>query len=352
VSDRSGAGLVELAVLQTLEALTAGRPRAHVSSARALAGIEERIGLGPRYGYELLADLARPWMIPIRTVSGLGNFGDRDFPQPSEPPYTVCRQSHVGQLILDAEARRLAPVPVGLINGTTYRGGTQPSLEPFRVLATLRRLLDHPRTTDADLLRAVGPPYSVTGCDITGDLDALFKGRRTVIRETGRVIITGVPVPELAADRPVPPGRRGWTGSSPRFDPPVHLIIESLPAQTSTADAAGAIADRAKARRWHASHPELARRTSLPITEVYDLSTHYQIRIGVVLEPGTDPTAARDQVAAIDGITLEHTLAFPAPLASMLRSWVDRHGLEDITASLDRLRDAIRRDRRRELRNR
>src|SRR5260370_12981447 len=100
------------------------------------------------------------------------------------------------------------------------------------------------------------------------------------------------------------------------------------------------------------AHPELARRTSVPITEVYDLSTHYQVRIGLVLEPGTDPATVRDQVAAIDGITLEHTWAFPAPLASMLRSWVDRHRLEDITASLDRLRDAIRRDRRRELRNR
>jgi hypothetical protein len=60
----------------------------------------------------------------------------------------------------------------------------------------------------------------------------------------------------------------------------------------------------------------------------------------------------RDQVAAIDGITLERTWAFPAPLASMLRSWADRHRPEDITASLDQLRDAIRRDRRRELRNR
>ncbi len=351
MSDRSGAGLVELAVLQTLEALTAGRPRAHVSSARAVAGIEERIGLGPKYGYDLLADLARPWMIPVRTVSWLGNFGDRDFPEPSEPPYTVCRQSHVGQLILDAEARRLAPVPVGLINGTSYRGGTQPPLEPFRVLATVRRLLDHPRMTNADLLRAVGPPCSVTGCDITGDLDALVKGRRTAIRQTGRITITGVPVPELAADRPVPPGRRGWTGWEPPFDRPVHLMIESLPAQTPVPDAARAIAERAKARRWHGSHPELARHTSLPITEVYDLSTHCQIRIGLVLEPGTDPAAVREQVAAIDGITLEHTWAFPALLASMLRSWVDRHRLEDITASLDRLRDAIRRDRRRELRN-
>ena len=49
---------------------------------------------------------------------------------------------------------------------------------------------------------------------------------------------------------------------------------------------------------------------------------------------------------------MERTWALPALLASMLRSWVDDHRLEDITASMDRLRDAIRHDRRRELRNR
>ena len=44
MGDRSGAGLVGLAVLETLQAVTAGRPRAHAVSATALAGIEERIG--------------------------------------------------------------------------------------------------------------------------------------------------------------------------------------------------------------------------------------------------------------------------------------------------------------------
>jgi len=129
-------------------------------------------------------------------------------------------------------------------------------------------------------------------------------------------------------------------------------MIESLPSHTSTSDTAHAIADRVMVRRWHGSHPKLAHRTSLPITEVYDLSTHYQIRIGLVPEPGTDPAAVRDQVAAIYGITVERTWAFPAPLASMLRSWVDHHRLEDITASMDRLRDTIRHDRRRGLRKR
>ena len=353
MSDRSGAGLVELAVLQELKALTAGRPQAHVPSARALAEIEERIGLGPRYGYQVLADLARPWTIPVRTVSGLGNFGDRDFPEPSEPPYTKCRPSHAGQLILDAEAGRLPPVPVGLINGTTYRGGSQPPLEPFRVLAALRRLLDDPRVSDADLLRVVGPPYSVTGCDLTGDLDALARGRRTAIRQTGRISITGVPVPDPAEERPVPPDKRGWTGwETPLPQRPVHLMIESLPVRTTINDAARAIAQRAEPRRWYGSHAQLAGRTTLPIAEVDDRSIGYEVRIGVQLRPGADPAVVRDQIATIYGISIEEDWAFPAPLASMMRAWVDRYRGEDIGASLTRLEDAIRRDRRRELRNR
>lgn len=353
MSDRSGTGLVELAVLQALEALTAGRPQAHVTSARVLTEIEERVGLGPRYAYQVLADLSRPWTVPVRTVSGRGNFGDQDFPEPSEPPYTQCRQSQAGQLVLDAEAGRLAPVPVGLINGTTYRGGTQPPLEPFRVLAALRLLLDDPRVSAADLLRVVGPPYSVTGCDLTGDLDALARGRRTAICQTGRITITGVPVPDPAEDPPVPPDKRGWTGRETPLPPrPVHLMIESLPAKTTINDAARAIAQRAEQRRWHGSHAQLARRTALPIAEVDDRSTHYEVRIGVQLRPGADPAVVRDQIAAIYGISIEEDWAFPAPLATLMRAWVGRYRGEDIGASLNRLADAIRRDRRRELRNR
>jgi hypothetical protein len=77
----------------------------------------------------------------------------------------------------------------------------------------LGRLLENRRVADAEVLRIVGPPYPVTGCDLTGDLDALMKGRRAAIRQTGQITITGVPVPEPAADAAVRPGRRGWTGS-------------------------------------------------------------------------------------------------------------------------------------------
>lgn len=85
MGDRSGVGLVELAVLETLGALTGGRPRAYVQTAEAVAGTEERIGLGPRYGYEVLTGLVQPWIMPIRLVAGHGNFGDRSSPTRPSP---------------------------------------------------------------------------------------------------------------------------------------------------------------------------------------------------------------------------------------------------------------------------
>ena len=205
MSDRSGCTAVELAVLEALDAATSGRPRAYARSARVLAGIEERIGLGPRYAYEALLDLARAWIIPVRTVAVMGNAGDRYFSPAAGPGYTESRTSYAGQLALDAEAGRLAPVPLGLINGTTYRGGTQPPLEPFRVLAALRRLLEDPGVPDAEVISILGPPYSMTGCAVTGDIPALLRGRRVVLRETARITVTGVPVPEAPAHPPPAP---------------------------------------------------------------------------------------------------------------------------------------------------
>jgi hypothetical protein len=351
MTDRTGCGLVELTVLQSLEGLTAGRPRAHVRSDRVTAAVEERIGLGPRYGYQVLVGLAQHWTIPVALVSGIGNFGNRDFVPPAEERYTESRQSHAGQLVLDAEAGRLAPVPVGLINGTVYRGGSQPALEPFRVLAALRRLLNEPRMSDEDVLDTVGPPYSVVGSEITGDLDALLCGRRAEIREAARIRVTDVPVPELLREPPSPSaGRRVFaTGGLHQRDsgPPfaAHLVIESLPAAVGSSEAVRAITSRILSRRWRDSHPELAERAGLPVKDIYDGSGEYDVKIYVQLEAGTDPAAARDQLLAVDGVGRDATWAFPAPLAGLLRSWVEEHQGEDIAASLTRLEDAIRRDR-------
>jgi hypothetical protein len=142
VTDRSGAGPIDLAVLSALDTCGAGLPDRYAACSDALSLVEERTGLGPRYAYDLLRDLSRRWMIAIPVIEG--NIGARQWPGDSEPQYVECRGSCAGQAVLDAEARRCAPVPAGLINGTGYRVGIQPPLEPSRGLAVLRHLLDHP----------------------------------------------------------------------------------------------------------------------------------------------------------------------------------------------------------------
>ena len=83
-----------------------------------------------------------------------------------------------------------------------------------------------------------------------------------------------------------------------------------------------------------------------------DDQSAYEVRIPIRLRPGSDPGTVRDQIATIEGVSVEVSCAFPAPLASVLRSWVDRYRSEDITASLNELENAIHHDRQRERRNR
>jgi len=88
----------------------------------------------------------------------------------------------VGQLVLAAEAHRVAPIPVGLINGTAYRGGTQPPLAPFANLAALRRrLLQEPDVPDREVISIVGP--AVLGDRLHGprDIAALLRRCRIAI---------------------------------------------------------------------------------------------------------------------------------------------------------------------------
>lgn len=47
MSDRSGVGLVEVAILESLEALRASAGAPHVKCSRVVAAAEERIGLAP-----------------------------------------------------------------------------------------------------------------------------------------------------------------------------------------------------------------------------------------------------------------------------------------------------------------
>jgi hypothetical protein len=358
VTHRSGTGPIELAILQAAGSQAAASSYPYIGCAHLLPVIERNTGLGPRYAYEALLDLTRPWGIPVPLISVQGNIGDRDFPALA-PRYTECRPSHAGRVILDAEASRLGPVPVGLINGSHYRGGTQPPLEPARVITALRQLIEHPDTPDRDILDLAGPPYSVTGCAITGDLDALNAGHPITLRQTGQITRTTRPVPETVPDpRPLPPGitptppgtppyavAYSFTGPDEKHLARAHLIIETLPPGARPAD----ICTELTNHQAIAAHDQTPHPATIHIGDLYDAGTDRRpIRIAITLLPGTNPDAARDQLAALDGITTEQPAAYPAPLATLLRTWIHQHRNEDITTSLSTLRKAIQRDHRNE----
>lgn len=100
---------------------------------------EEGIGLAPGYAYDVLLDLARPWRLPVWLVDGLGNYGDLVDRFHSEFRRTMARLSAAGQVALVAERGELAPVPIGLINGITYREGRRPPFRPTRIIEAVRR---------------------------------------------------------------------------------------------------------------------------------------------------------------------------------------------------------------------
>ncbi len=72
MSERTGLGIVEIAILKALDTSR------YLSCSKALARVEERIDLAPGYAYEVLVDLARPWTMPVNLVHGQGNFGRQD----------------------------------------------------------------------------------------------------------------------------------------------------------------------------------------------------------------------------------------------------------------------------------
>jgi hypothetical protein len=187
VGERTGVGVVELAVLEALDGL---RPRGYRKSARVLAAVERSTGLAPGYSYQVLVDLALPWKMPVPLVTRQGNFGSRGNDPPANPPYTEARLSPAGGVVLAAERGDLAPVPVGLINGNIYRQGTRPPFRPQRIIDAIRRLIDKPRTTNPELLDIIGPPDFMTGCAVAGDLAALRAGRPAELRLQARVTIT------------------------------------------------------------------------------------------------------------------------------------------------------------------
>lgn len=315
MGERSGLGLVECTILEALDALGARPGRRHRSNARVLAAVEDRLGLAPGYAYEVLLDLARPWTMPVSLISPSGNFGSRGDDPAANFRYTESRLSAAGQVALAAERGELAPVPLGLINGSTHRGGTRPPFRPDATIEALRLAIRRPRVTSAELTAIVGPPAYGNGCIVTGDFAALAAGRPTALRLEAKLTI----------------------------DDEGSVVIGNFPPNANPDRTAQHIANRAEPPDYDPEYPALYRHTRLPLRDIRDESSAARgtDRIVCVPRPGTSPQELRDLLMDMDGVYTTVEVALPRPLAATLRGWVRARQGEDLLASLAALEDAI-----------
>ena len=341
VGQRSGVGLVELAILEALDARHAWPGRRAAPCRKVLAALEDELGLARGYAYQVLIDLALPWKIPVPLVQGQGNFGGRGNDPPASPYYTEARLSPAGQVALAAERGEIAPVPIGLINGNTHRQGTRPPFRPAAVIDAIREVLARPRLVGREITALVGPPDFITGCAVTGDLAALAAGERTELGLHARVTITSAADVAARVTRAAVPGHTPPSYTTRDPSRPV-IIIDHFPPYANPDDIAMSIYERGRERAWHARHPELAAQTGLPIMDISILSARDDDWFACLPSFGTAPEVLRDQLLKVHGVTIYISVGLPRPLPAMIRTWVRTHQHEDLHASLTALENAQR----------
>jgi hypothetical protein len=315
--ERSGIGLVEVAILEALDAFGAGPGRGFRWRTKVLAVLEDRIGLAPGYGYPVLTGLAQPWTLPVPLVEGRGNFGGRGDDPPAGIPYTEVRLRAAGQVVVAAERGEIAPVPVGLINGSTYRQGSRPPFRPQAVIDAIRHVIRHPRATSRDIIDIVGPPDFVTGCEVTGDVAGLVAGRPVTLWLLARLTISE--------------DRR-------------HVLVENIPPNISIDEAARCIADHAKSRHLKQQYPGMRHISDLELQDLRDETSerhHFYGRIVCPPRPGTPPELLRDQLLDVYGVSTTMPAALPRSLPALIRQWVRKYHSEDLPASPATLEAAI-----------
>jgi DNA gyrase subunit A len=314
MTDRTGLGIVDLAVLETLDRIGARSDRPHKKCARAVAEVDATSGLGPNLAYEALCDMARPWVVPVRCIQFHGNYGSLDSPS-AGPRYTEARLSPIGMLAVVAERREIGAIPIGLINGNTHSGGTRPPFHPRKIVTALRHLLVDPAVADQELTDLVGPPVFPTGCEVAGDIAALTAGESVTLQLSAHLRL---------AD---PPTRR-W-------------IIDHLPPLVGGRELLERIANLAMRRPWSADLPELDRRTRVPVSTIDAMSTGPDTQLVIKAATGVDLDALGRQLREVQGVTIKLPVQLPGPLPRILRNWVATHATDDLRTSLARVEELL-----------
>ncbi|GAA1238861.1 DNA gyrase subunit A [Oryzihumus leptocrescens] len=255
-----------------------------------LEALDLTLGMGPRYTYPLLVDLTASWRLHLPLLDGSGNFGSQHGDPPADARYTEVRLSGIGELALAAERGEVGPVPLGLIEGSFYRGGRVPPFAPARVLEALTA-----GAPDA------GSPIMPTGGTVDGNVDRLLAGRptrltlgSTIAREPGALVITEVPFDVTVDDVAVQLEHRARAAGHRQQADYLPAGMEALQPLTGPA----------------------------PVRQVRDESSGLTgIRVVCDLARDADVAQAEAWVRSVWPVTIEVDSQLPAPMGQLLATW-------------------------------
>jgi hypothetical protein len=222
---------------------------------------------------------------------------------------------------LAAEREQAGPVPIDLINGSVYRGGRVPPLDPTRTLRLLRPLAHGEALDPAALEDLISLP---TGGIVTGDLVALLEGRAARVQMSCHI------------ERERRAGQR-------------LLVIRGTPAGVDLEQVVMLLTSRVdQARRPSRRHdadfyPQGFDKAGEPamVSDVRDESScRTGTRIVVDLAPDADVDEAERWVRGVWPVTVEADWLIPGGLAARLRSWAGRCHVAP--SGLDALGDLLR----------
>lgn len=317
MSERTGLGCIETALILTIEEMAGGERMRQCSS--LLAALDERHGILPNHGYPILVDLVQPWQTPLPLMIGSGNFGSPDADPPADAAYTECRLSAVGKLAVGAERGDGPPIPIGLVNGTMYGGATRPPHDPSRIVDSLLLVAENPGVSDKEIIDAAGGPAFPTGCTVSGNLSGLAAGKRVRLRLVAHI-------------------REGVQQGRSILD------ITAFPPGIGTTTVAEALWHRARRPPSEdlRDHPELAQLVYLPIRDVQDMtSMHTGTLVRCWLDHSVSPAQVKPEIEKVWGVGIEVDAQLPASLPAMLRSWVSAHGADATIAGARRLQETL-----------
>ena len=233
-------------------------------------------------------------------LQGQGNWGQIDGDPPADAQYTELALSAVGKLALASERDQVGPVPLGIIEGSLYRGGPVPPFDPSEILEELME--DAGRYCE---------PSMPTGT-VSGDVERLLRGTQVRLQLGARI--------------------RGGPG---------EFVITSPPFRVSTTTIVTSIQDRVTQAfqslpegyfESFVAAPENAYREfpppvspwpkDVPVVNVADVTSgRTGVWIQLKLVPEVDVVAALDWLRAIWPVTVEVDCALPAPMEAILKEW-------------------------------